>query len=177
MMLVDSNLLNNSITMLLLSASFLVTMTQSFHLPQQPPTTALMLAPGRASSSSSSCLHMSSFAADGSEYSSKAADYEDDESSIGALERFGRDPDDEDGSGDSEVKELSPVPMSKNAGNRFVALYFDEDIDIHGRDVLDLHYDRDDLNEDHVMFCRKRNLYNETFNTDSMVDILRSLPM
>ena len=27
------------------------------------------------------------------------------------------------------------------------------------------------------MFCRKRNLYNETFNSDSMVDILRSLPL
>lgn len=88
---------------------------------------------------------------------------------------------------DVETIELEPVPMSKNAGNRFVALYWDHELehqrikaigDPHEeRDPWQLHYDRDELNEDHVMFCRKRNLYNETFNTDSMVDVMRSFPM
>jgi len=45
------------------------------------------------------------------------------------------------------------------------------------RDALDWHYDRIALTEEHVMFCRRQNLYNETFNTESMVDILWSLPM
>ena len=75
--------------------------------------------------------------------------------------------------------------MSKNTGNRFVSLYWDHELEekkLHKeeeppRESWWLHYDRDDLNEDHVMFCRKNNLYNETFNSDSMVDILRSLPM
>jgi hypothetical protein len=115
---------------------------------------------------------MSSFAADGSEYSSKDSDYED-EDAVNA-DNFGPDVEEDE---DSEVKELSPVPMSKNTGNRFVALYWDQDVDIHGRDGLDLHSDRDELNEDHVMFCRKKNMYNETFNNDSMVDILHSFPL
>ena len=118
-------------------------------------------------------LFMSSFAADGSEYSSKDSDYDDEEYNEGGD--FGRGPDDEEY--DAPVEELKPVPMSKNAGNRFVALIWDADLDTKGRDAMDLHLDRDKLVEDHVMFCRKRNLYNETFNTDSMVDILRSLPV
>ena len=73
--------------------------------------------------------------------------------------------------------ELEPVGMSKNSGNRFVAVVWDRELDTKGRDALDLHYDRIELTEDHVMFCRKANLYNETFNTESMVDVLWSLPM
>lgn len=118
-------------------------------------------------------LGMSSFAADGSEYSSKDSDYDEDDLQNAGNFR-GKDPDDDD---DAPVQELKPVPMSKNTGNRFVALLWDQELDTKGRDTMELHIDRNELVEDHVMFCRKRNLYNETFNTDSMVDILRSLPM
>ena len=143
--------------------------TQSFQsAPSFFPKTAL----ARRSYQQQPLVVLSSFAADWSEYSAKESDYED-EDAIN-VERFGPGMEEDE---DSEVKEEKPVPMSKNTGNRFVALYWDQDVDIHGREAMDLHLDRDDLNEDHVMFCRKRNLYNETFNTDSMVDILKSLPL
>ena len=119
-------------------------------------------------------LFMSSFAADGSEYSSKDSDYDDDEV-MNAAAYVNTEYD--EAQEDEEVKELTPVPLSKNAGNRFVALMWDQDLDTKGRDALELHHYRNEIVEDHVMFCRKRNLYNETFNTESMVDILRSLPM
>jgi hypothetical protein len=126
-------------------------------------------------------LFMSSFAADGSEYSSKDSDYDDDDLTQKGMEFRDDDLDDDDDDKNSPVVELSPVPMSKNTGNRFVALIWDQELNKDSpssdRDELDLHYDRDALTEDHVMFCRKRNLYNETFNSDSMVDILRSMPM
>lgn len=74
--------------------------------------------------------------------------------------------------------ELQPIPMSKNSGNRFVAFYWDAQLnDDASKDVWDLHYDRIALTEQHVMYCRKANLYNETFNQESMVDILWSFPM
>ena len=117
-------------------------------------------------------LFMSSFAADGSEYAASETDYEQEEE-MGSPE-YEKDYQEEF---ESEVVEEQPVPMSKNAGNRFVAIVWDREVDTNGKDDLQLHDDRDDLVEDHVLFCRKRNLYNETFNTDSMVDILRSLPM
>ena len=127
-----------------------------------------------------SSLFMSSFSADGSEYSAKDSDYESD----GVEERnWGDDEYKEEGDEDDvETVEQKPVPMSKNAGNRFVALYWDHELEQNKqegepRESWWLHYDRDDLNEDHVMFCRKNNLYNETFNEDSMVDVMRSLPM
>jgi hypothetical protein len=141
--------------------------------------------PMRASTASSSLspsfssLFMSSYSADGSEYSSIDSDYDDDEdmmsgNMMGPLRN-------EDGLVDDDVEtiECQPVPMSKNAGNRIVALYWDHELKgkEDTRDPWELHYAREDLNEDHVMFCRKCNLYNETFNTDSMVDIMRSLPM
>lgn len=81
---------------------------------------------------------------------------------------------------EEETIELQPVPMSKNAGNRFVAVYWDAELKggrDDDKDALDLHNDRVRLTEEHVMFCRKTNLYNETFNADSMVDVLWSLPM
>ena len=125
-------------------------------------------------------LFMSSFSADGAEYSAKDSDYESD----GVEERnWGDDEYKEEGDEDDvETVEQKPVPMSKNAGNRFVALYWDHELEQNKqegepRESWWLHYDRDDLNEDHVMFCRKNNLYNETFNEDSMVDVMRSLPM
>jgi hypothetical protein len=127
-------------------------------------------------------LFMSSFAADGSEYSSKDSDYDDDDLTQKGMEFRDEELDDDDDNKDSPVVELGPIPMSKNTGNRFVALIWDQELNSMQdsssiRDELDLHYDRDALIEDHVMFCRKRNLYNETFNSDSMVDILRSMPM
>jgi hypothetical protein len=114
-------------------------------------------------------LHMSSFVADGSEYSSKEPEEDEDEMDTPG---FGYRP-----GADTPTVELQPVPMSKNAGSRFVAFVWDKQLDTKGRDVLDLHYDRVALTEDHVMFCRKANLYNDTFNTESMVDILWSYPM
>jgi len=124
---------------------------------------------------------MSSFSADGTEYSSKDSDYDTDDTE----EKNWGDEDGEyhaDGEDDVETVEQKPVPMSKNAGNRFVALYWDHELEQNKaegdpRESWWLHYDRDDLNEDHVMFCRKHNLYNETFNQDSMVDVMRSLPL
>mmetsp|Transcript_47130 Transcript_47130/g.47979 ORF Transcript_47130/g.47979 Transcript_47130/m.47979 type:complete len:390 (-) Transcript_47130:515-1684(-) len=137
-----------------------------------------------SSRSSSSSLFMSSFSADGSEYSAKDSDYESDgdgeEKNWGEGDSYREDQQDNN----APTKELKPVPMSKNTGNRFVSLYWDHELEggklnkeEEPRESWWLHYDRDDLNEDHVMFCRKNNLYNETFNSDSMVDILRSLPI
>lgn len=139
-----------------------------------------------------STLYMSSFTSDGAEYSSKDSDYDndsgDDDGYTGPSDYRGYVDDDESTMANVEPVEMKPVPMSKNSGNRFVALYWDHELvgeakegkgkDIEG--IIDpwaLHYARNQVNEDHVMFCRKRNLYNETFNTDSMVDILKSLPM
>ena len=133
-----------------------------------------------SSSSSLSPLFMSSFSADGSEYSAKDSDYDNDDAEEKNWKEDGEYND--EGEDDMETVEQKPVPMSKNAGNRFVALYWDHELEqkkAEGdpRESWWLHYDRDDLNEDHVMFCRKSNLYNETFNEDSMVDVMRSLPM
>jgi len=124
---------------------------------------------------------MSTFSSDGSEYSSKDSDYDSDdveEKNWNGEDGYKEDADEDD----VETIEQKPVPMSKNAGNRFVALYWDHELEVHKkegeqRESWWLHYDRDDLNEDHVMFCRKRNLYNETFNQDSMVDVMKSMPI
>lgn len=40
-----------------------------------------------------------------------------------------------------------------------------------------MHDERVALTEDHVLWARKQNLYNETFNTESMADILWSHQM
>eukprot|EP00934_Nitzschia_sp_Nitz4_P006327 Nitzschia sp. Nitz4//scaffold22_size323478//54541//55692//NITZ4_000508-RA/size323478-processed-gene-0.448-mRNA-1//-1//CDS//3329542938//6317//frame0 len=73
-----------------------------------------------------------------------------------------------------ETYEAKPLPLSKNAGTRYVAMIWDHEVDTKGRTFQELHGARDLMVRDHVLFCRKRNLYNETFNTDSMVDIMRS---
>jgi len=129
---------------------------------------------------SSTVLFMSSFSSDGSEYSSKDSDYDSDDIEERNWGDGENDYDDEQD--DAETIEMKPVPMSKNAGNRFVALYWDHELEQNrnegdSRESWWLHYDRDELNEDHVMYCRKTNLYNETFNQDSMVDVMRSLPI
>jgi hypothetical protein len=125
-------------------------------------------------------LYMSSFSSDGSDYTSKASDYDNDDYEMNDYASYRRF-DDGIREDDIPTQELQPVPMSKNTGNRFVALYWDHELQALNksdtRSVWDLHDDHNDVNEDHVMFCRKKNLYNETFNADSMVDILRSLPM
>jgi len=129
-------------------------------------------------------LFMSSFSVDGSEYSSGDSDYDNDDDMMDSMNSYRQFRNADGGVVEDDVPtvELQPVPMSKNAGNRFVALYWDHELERlqnqdNPRDPWQLHYDRDELNEDHVMFCRKRNLYNETFNQNSMVDIMRSFPI
>ena len=127
------------------------------------------------------------FASDGSEYSGKdggsGGNSFDDDAETKLPEDYDKQYMDFD-QDDTPTVELSPVPMSKNGGNRFVAFIWDRELtagqtneDGHELDGLDLHYNRIALTEDHVMYCRKSNLYNETFNKDSMVDVLWSLPM
>ncbi|CAJ1934491.1 unnamed protein product [Cylindrotheca closterium] len=155
---------------LLLSIILCVVGTEAFSVPSMTKTSLKQYNPQHHQQSST--LFMSSFSADGSEYASTDKDYVDDD--IVEKEKFG--PSFEDDVS-SDVVEEKPVPMSKNAGNRFVAVVWDAEVDSEGRDSMELHEDRDACVEDHVLFCRKRNLYNETFNTNSMVDILRSLPL
>jgi len=114
-------------------------------------------------------LSMSTYSVDQSDYSPKDSDYEKDNdwSNAALLDKPGY-------GGEFESIELSPVPMSKNAGNRFVALLWDRLLDSKGRELVDLHNERIQFTEDHVMYCRKANLYNETFNSDSMVDVVWS---
>ena len=143
------------------------------------PAAAFSSSPGPAfvrRRAHSSALHQSSVAADGSEYSADKSDFDDEEQeSWSSSNRNDGYRDDED---ETPSIELKPVPISKNAGNRFVAVVWDRQLQKDAsKDALDLHYDRIELTEDHVMFCRKQNLYNETFNTESMVDIPWSLPM
>jgi uncharacterized protein YciI len=81
---------------------------------------------------------------------------------------------------DVPVTEEIPVPMSRNnVGNRFLAIVMDRSLSTkeYTEDVGELwgmHNDRIALTEDHVLWARKLNLYNDTFNTDSMADVLWS---
>lgn len=81
---------------------------------------------------------------------------------------------------DVPVIEEKPVPMSRNNdGNRFLALVFDrvhssKYTDGSAEELWEMHHDRVALTERHVMWARKLNLYNETFNTGSMADVLWS---
>jgi hypothetical protein len=120
----------------------------------------------------------SSFAADGSEYSSNrdSNDFEDDEERSNDF--AGRKSNSYEDQEDAPTIELQPVPLSKNAGNRFVAVVWDKQLcQNKNTDPLEWHYNRVQLTEDHVLYCRKANLYNETFNFDSNVDVLWSLQM
>ncbi len=121
-----------------------------------------------------STTKLKSFYADSSDYKNSDSDYSsDDDSNNEYGVPIGGGAEDEEV--ESLTSEESPVPMSKNAGNRFVALVFDKALSQNeDADVLDLHEDRISLTEDHVMFCRKANLYNETFNSESMADVLWS---
>jgi hypothetical protein len=112
----------------------------------------------------------SSFASDASEYTNDAVE-EDEEASLKEFGSAYRESDDS-----SQTIELGPVATSKNSANRFVMVVWDKDI-VTDKDPWDLHHDRVDGTEDHVMYCRKANLYNETVNTESQVDVVWSLPM
>jgi len=58
-----------------------------------------------------------------------------------------------------------------------VAIFWDSELDRRGRDALELHVNHASLVEEHVMRCRKANLYNETFNYNSMTDVVWSYPL
>jgi len=123
----------------------------------------------------SSCLQLS-FYFDSSDYKSSESDFSQDDE---PMSDFGVPINKGDDKGNPST-ELTPVPMSKNSGNRFVAFVFDKDLmslnsDVDDdSDVMEMHQSRIALTEEHVMFTRKTNLYNETFNTESMGDILWS---
>jgi hypothetical protein len=118
-------------------------------------------------------LRMSSYTADSSDYSAKDSDYDNDDDEYDTGFGPGKLNDEEE----FDSKELKPVPMSRNSGNRFVAILWDRLLDKEGREAEDLHYDRIKQTEPHVMACRKANLYNDTFNTESMVDVVWSRQM
>jgi hypothetical protein len=102
----------------------------------------------------------SSFMADGSEYSSSPSDMDMDEleaassyARMGQSSGMGDDADDDSAS----TIELQPVPLSKNSGNRFVAVLWDRDLcrgnsdDVDSDDaVVERHLNRIELTEDHV---------------------------
>lgn len=116
-----------------------------------------------------------SFYADSSDYKSSDSDFtseEEKKSEFGVPIPNGNEED------DVPTDEETPVPMSKNSGNRFLALIYDTSLTYNGdAGPLELHEDRINLSEEHVMFCRKANLYNETFNTESMTDVIWSNQM
>ena len=121
-----------------------------------------------------SALQMSFY--DMSDYSSGPSDYDDD-SEVGESAYAGMRDAAEKAAAESvanEVKLEQPPPLSRNAGNAFVALIFDKALDTHGREWDDLMEDRIVDTGKHVRWCREANLYNETVNTDSMVDVRRS---
>lgn len=119
----------------------------------------------------STARFMSSYSTDASDYASKDSDYVSDDDD--GISSFGPGFQESD---KFEVTELQPVPMSKNSGSRFVAIWWDR-LFHPDKDVNFLHEERITYTEDHVFHCRKANLYNETFNTDSMVDVLWSRQM
>jgi uncharacterized protein YciI len=138
----------------------------------------------------------STYSVDGSEYrdSPDNNDPGDDSEDFASLASgYGRSEfgDDDEEGGDAPTVELTPVPISKNSGNRFVALVWDRDFRTLPASpdaatanaatatttVVDWHRERIRHTEDHVMFCRKQNLYNATYNTESMVDIPWSYQM
>ena len=125
-----------------------------------------------------------SFMADSSDYKADKSDYGeggDDAAGGGAASPIRGEVD----MADVPVTEEVAVPNSRNnVGNRFVALVFDRSLcskydlenweENNGEEenpLWEMHKDRVALTEDHVMWARKQNLYNETFNTESMADI------
>lgn len=79
---------------------------------------------------------------------------------------------------DVPAVEAKPVPLSKNSGSRFLALYYDAEVDaIQTRTRWERHMLRCQLMQHHVLWARCANLYNETFNNQSMADIVWSYPL
>lgn len=128
------------------------------------------------SKSNNFSTELKSFYSDSSDYKSSDSDFDSDEESASELGVPVNAESDEE---DVPTIEETPVPMSKNSGSRFVAFVFDKMIYSGDKemDIMDFHEDRIKVTEDHVMFCRKANLYNETFNTESMADVLWSHQM
>jgi len=123
-----------------------------------------------------------SYVADSSDYSSEDSEIED--------ESANNDGEDYMGPGyrefqDVQAVEEKPIPMSKNAQKRFLVYYYDHDVDAHadvdgdgsGRDVWERHDLRQNLMEQHVLWARTANLYNHTFNNNSMADVVWSYPL
>mmetsp|Transcript_1076 Transcript_1076/g.1400 ORF Transcript_1076/g.1400 Transcript_1076/m.1400 type:complete len:377 (-) Transcript_1076:119-1249(-) len=165
---------NSCLTVLTLSLLFQVTNT-AFLAPhiisrRAPP----LFIPSKAPPAAPFLTIHHSFVADGSDYTSSDSDYED--SDDGPLSS-------DSGPGyrplavDAPTVIEKPPPVSNNGANRFVAFVWDNKIDKEGRDWADLHDNRVDLNADHVLYCRKANLRNETFNYNSMVDVVWSYPL
>lgn len=121
-----------------------------------------------------------SFMADSSDYKAEKSDYgeggEDANSPASPLR------------GDVDMANVPvtdeiPVPMSRNnVGNRFLAIVLDRSLSTktndedwsEGGSLWGAHEERVALTEDHVMWARKQNLYSDTFNTESMADVLWS---
>ena len=125
-----------------------------------------------------------SFVADSADYTPETTDYVDGNEEATASVAPERDGDVD--LADVPVTEEIAVPMSRNnVGNRFVAVVFDRALspkhkqneEDDGSVVWETHHDRIALSEAHVMWARKQNLYNETFNTESMADVLWSRQM
>lgn len=137
-------------------------------------------------SSTTTTTHQMSFMADSSDYKQSNSDFGDGDKGSATSEAPLRG---EVDLAEVPVTEEIPVPMSRNnVGNRFVAVVYDrihstkdytsEDESDGDNDQADMlwgmHNDRIELTEEHVMWARKQNLYNDTFNTESMADILWS---
>ena len=151
--------------------------SNAFHLPS--PTSSL-----RPNAHTTTTTSLMSFMADSSDYKADKSDYGeggDDATGGDAASPIRGEVD----MADVPVTEEVAVPNSRNnVGNRFVALVFDRSLcskydlenweeNNNGEEnpLWEMHKDRVALTEDHVMWARKQNLYNETFNTESMADI------
>lgn len=152
----------------------IISSTQAFvPTPPHPPNAPL----------TPTCLRMS-FMADGSDYKADKSDFGEGDDGKAASDPLRGEVD----MADVPTIEEIPVPTSRNnVGSRFLALVYDRshstkeyedgDGDEDAANVAKLwgmHQDRVALTEDHVMWARKQNLYNETFNTGSMADVLWS---
>ena len=148
--------------------------SDAFHLPSVSRHTS------SPTSTSKTTTSLMSFMADSSDYKADKSDYDGEDAMGGDSASPIRG---EVDMADVLPTEEIPVPTSRNnVGNRFLALVFDrslctkydlENWEENGEEnpLWEMHKDRVALTEDHVMWARKQNLYNETFNTDSMADI------
>lgn len=160
----------------------IISATQAF-LPTPPHPANAPLPSFVTSTSTPTCLRMS-FMADGSDYKADKSDFGEGDDGKAASDPLRGEVD----MADVPTIEEIPVPSSRNnVGSRFLALVYDRSLstkeyedgdgDEDAANVATLwgmHQDRVALTEDHVMWARKQNLYNESFNTGSMADVLWS---